>query len=311
MSRILSVREQIASELHHDVDTMILANEQILASYFETQEHSRLEENHHSSHGDDNDEYAAEHDDCGGDDQHTSLTVPYSDASKSHSAEPHESKNAFDRYNAMVLLSNSMVSNTHTSSPLRKGNFDLMLLLSTQESIHRVLRLYANAGDERAVSFAWLKEYYLARVSQYFDGHQQQHGRADDFLEELLLTPPVLKAIKDEHSGQEIVGFVDPLRMAEDIIRIRSQVGRDWKSIAENIPQEHMALRRMVLAQQMGDQMELESSVDAHSREGSEGFEWLLRGIFKLFTRLLWKKIDFWLAGSEASNVLYYPFVKN
>ena len=268
MSRIVSVREQLAAEFQTDFDTMILANEQILSSYFETQENSRLEDYPDNTQQDQDDE-------DGEDDHDSSLTLPYSDAtSRSHShGVPHDSKNAFDRYNAMVLLSNSISSDTFKSSPLRKGNFDLMLLLSTQESVHRVLKSYAMAGDEREVSFAWLKEFYLERVDQYFDGHQQQHGRADDFLEELLLTPPMLKTLDDNSNRKEMVGLVDPLRMAEDIIRIRSDVGREWKDIVANVPQEHMALRRMLLARQMGNQIEISMPVEEHSFEASEGFE--------------------------------------
>jgi len=240
VSRIVSVREQIAKEFVKDFDTMLYANDQILASYFETQENYRQNEEterNQRKEEEDFDEEKCEYD--------SSLRIPYSDTRSGH--------RAFDRYNVMVLFSNS-IAGTRDSSPLRKGNFDLMLLLSTQESIHRVLKSYAMSGDEREVSFAWLKDFYLERVNQYFDGHQQQHGRADDFLEELLLAPPMLKSLDDSRSQKERVGLVDPLRMAEDIIRVRGQVGQEWKSIAENIPNEHMDLRRMLLAHQMGEQ---------------------------------------------------------
>ena len=99
MSRIVSVREQIAAECQRDCETMIAANDQILASYFETQqENSRTESqptNPENSEGDPSME---------------SLTIPYSD--RSHN------KSAFDRYNAMLLLSNS-ISNLWKFRPTR------------------------------------------------------------------------------------------------------------------------------------------------------------------------------------------------
>jgi hypothetical protein len=251
VSRLVSVREQIASECFRDFDTLIYANDQILSSYFATQENSRLDDRHNED---------SEHDD-----DMPSLTIPYSDSSRKHN------KSAFDRNNAMVLLSNSMDYAEHSSSPLRKGTFDLMNLLSTQESIHRVLKEYANAGDEREVSFAWLRDFYFGRVQEYFDGNQP-YGRADDFLEELLLTPPMLKNVDSKSSRKEMVGLVDPLRMAEDIIRRRSEVGREWQEIIANVQHDHMALRRLLLARQMGEDIEfvLESQ---STFEINEGFE--------------------------------------
>lgn len=258
VSRIVSVREQIAEECKRDCETMISANDQILASYFETQENSRLDREETDP---------LEHDE---DEAMNSLTIPYSEAQK-HSK--HHDKSAFDRYNAMLLLSNSMDFNMHSSSPLRKGTFDLLLLLSTQESVHRVLKDYATAGDEREVSFAWLRDYYMDRVGEYFDGHQR-YGRADDFLEDLLTTPPMLKSLDDNDQRKEVMGLIDPLRMAEDIIRRRSEVGREWQEILASVQHDHMALRRELLGRQMGEQVEIVIPANPLSAfEASEGFE--------------------------------------
>ena len=199
-----------------------------------------------------------------------SLTIPYSEEQK---FAKDTDKSAFDRNNAMLLLSNSMDFNVHTSSPLRKGTFDLLLLLCTQESVHRTLRDYANAGDEREVSFAWLRNYYMDRVGEYFDGHQR-YGRADDFLEDLLMTPPMLKSLDDQSQRKEVMGLIDPLRMAEDIIRRRSEVGREWQEILASVQHDHMALRRELLARQMGEQVEIVIPANPLSTfETSEGFE--------------------------------------
>lgn len=257
VSRLISVRERIALECQRDCETLIYANDQILASYFETQESSRQDH--------DEEDCESQDDDMPMD----TLTIPYSERTEHRK----HNKSAFDRYNAMVLLSNSMDYADQSSSPLRKGTFDLILLLSTQESIHRVLKDYAAAGEEREVSFAWLRDFYLERVQEYFDGNQR-YGRADDFLEELLLTPPMLKTINDKNSRKEMVGLVDPLRVAEDIIRQRGEVGREWQEMIANVPHEHMELRRLLLARQMGEDIEMFVPLEPESTfEISEGFE--------------------------------------
>jgi hypothetical protein len=268
VSRIVSVREQIALECSSDIDTMVYANDQILNSYFETQEQCRMQETAEGSDKTGNDSEAVEDNNI-----QESLTIPFSDSRWRKSGEQH--KNAFDRYNAMLMLSNSMESDDGVkSSPLRKGTFDLMQLLTTQESIHRVLRDYAQAGDEREVSFAWLRDFYLHRVQGYFDGCQQ-YGRADDFLEELLLTPPLLKTLDVGRSRREMVALVDPFRMAEDIIRKRSDVGWEWKEIVCNVPRDHMELRKALLTRQMGDQqIDVNDTTIPHSTTDiSDGFE--------------------------------------
>lgn len=257
VSRIISVREQVAAECKTDFGTLIVANDQILASY-----EDHMVEDQKSDLG---------MEEFDSDSSLDSLTIPYSDSKESTS---NHHKHAFDRYNAMLLLSNSMGDESDMkSSPLRKGNFDLMLLLSTQESIHRVLKEYAQAGDERDVSFAWLRDFYLERVNDYFDGHQR-FGRADDFLEELLLTPPMLKSLDDSAHRQEMMGLIDPLRIAEDIIRKRGEVGREWKEIMGNTPHEHMELRRELLARQMGERIEICINATFDSTfDVTEGFE--------------------------------------
>jgi hypothetical protein len=61
-----------------------------------------------------------------------------------------------------------------------------------QEAIHRILKSYFEAGKEKDVSLAWLKSFYKDGVEKYFDGNQS-FGRADDFMDDLLNTPPALK----------------------------------------------------------------------------------------------------------------------
>jgi hypothetical protein len=255
VSRIVSVREQLAKEFATDFDTIVHANDQVLDSYQQILRRSR-------------DAWNNEGEDTSMDDMGESLAAPYSDR--------RQGRNAYDRHNAMVLLSYTIDAADRDSSPLRKSNFDLMILLLTQESIHRVLRAYAKAGEEREVSFVWLRDYYMSRVGKYFDGHQQEFGRADDFLEELLLTSPTVKRL-DSKSGrggrQENLGLVDPLRIAEDIIRTRTEVGQEWKEIVTGVPREHTELRKMLLALQMGEQVNAGIPTGSTSAEFGEGFE--------------------------------------
>ena len=60
---------------------------------------------------------------------------------------------AFDR-NGQYFLRNTMAVNDRASSMLRQGNFDLLALLATQESVHRVLRNYVDAGEEYEIGRA-------------------------------------------------------------------------------------------------------------------------------------------------------------
>jgi hypothetical protein len=250
VSRIMSVREQIAKEWEADLDTIVVANDMILTSYHDSAVRARGEECIDMT----DDGYS---EDCI---NVENLISPYSD--QRDDTEPRRS--AFDR-NAMMMLSNTIDFAEDASSPHRKGNFDLLCLLATQESIHRVLREYRQAGDERVVSYEWFREYYVGRVTKYFDG-SQNYGRADDFLEELLTTSPSMKELGSQ------MGFIDPLRIAEDVIRMRSAVAEDWKEIVTQAPKDHIGLRKDLLAKQMGRYVN-PSPFDTAPADASSGFE--------------------------------------
>lgn len=130
-------------------------------------------------------------------------------------------EDVFER-NAMIILTDNMAMQGFVSSPIRKGNFDLLQLLSLHESIHRVLREYKELGQEKEVAFAWLRDYFAERTEDYFDGCQN-YGRADDFVSSLLKTAPSVSS----------TNLVDPLAIATDILMMRSEVLMDWKYIVE------------------------------------------------------------------------------
>jgi len=117
-------------------------------------------------------------------------------------------------------------------------------LLSLQESIERVLKAYKVAGEEKEISFAWFLDYYKKSLDKYFDGNQS-FGRADDFLDDLLSTPPSLKTIDGA------VGIIDPLSIVEDIIRVRKEVATEWKLLISEAPSHHEILRREIFVKQM------------------------------------------------------------
>lgn len=226
VNRIVSVRDQIAKEWVVDLDTLVLANDMILESYIENTLNCRTEECEILEAADEIPE------DC---EEVEQLLAAYSEGS--------EKKQAYER-KAMILLGNTLACADRGSSPIRKGNFDLLALLATQEAVHRVLRQYRD-DENRAVSFEWLKDFYVKRVASFFDGNQH-YGRADDFLEELLLTPPALKTTKDA------IEVIDPLRIAEDVIVMRTEVAVDWKKIMIDTHKDHMEIQRLVLDARMG-----------------------------------------------------------
>jgi hypothetical protein len=247
-SRIVSVREQIAREWVTDLNTLANANEMILKSYYDKSSTGRSEE-----------ECAPydESDDCVP--SAKDLVTPYSD-----NVDRVARNDAYDR-TAMMMLSNSMDSDGIGSSSFRKGNFDLLDLLVTQESVHRVLRKYQEMRSEREVSYSWLREFYVKRVTTHFDG-DQRYGRADDFLDEVLSSSPVMREV-----GRN-VELVDPQRIAEDIISKRSEVYQEWKEIVTTIPQEHTGLRKALLDKQMGRYAQPKTEAEVSGSNGV-GFE--------------------------------------
>jgi len=292
VQRIISVRDQIAQEWTADLDTLVVANEMILDSYHTTQGQQRgvevearmekqeeettstaavtAEDEHQDDtedtaedddEYDDDDEEEEEDDD---DDETASMRAPYSDTYYEEKVKQQSNKKAYDR-TAMMVLGENIGQDGKASSPLRKASFDLLGLLATQESIHRVLREYKEAGEERDVSFEWLRNFYVSRVSKFFDGSQNFY-RADDFLEELLLTAPAMKEIGNK------LGFIDPMRIAEDIIATRTEVATDWRDITANVATvDHAELRKMVLQIRMGKQFE--ESVPVTEEEKKKIFE--------------------------------------
>jgi len=229
--RILSVRESLSREWTQDLELVISANNKIISSYNEKVANSRITD-------EDRDSRVTDEDKDGVGKGMSSGDVNLAGTNR-HSEKYH----AFERVE-IYLLNNHPNMNDPESTPLRASNFDLLLLLSTQESIHRALKNFMAAGDEKAASFHWLLEYYSQNVDKYFDGNQQ-FGQADEFLDNLLRTPPSL--INKDGS----VDLIDPLAMAEDIIRLRGEVAIEWRNIMSLVPESHIDIRKDIFARQM------------------------------------------------------------
>ena len=282
VSRLVSVRQQIAQEWVADLDTLMAVNELILESYHATQNQQRQEETQKRRQEmadmelqaqeddfllDDDAEEEEEDGDLEEEDDNNNpisvedLTSPYSGMSADGDDKGFHQQHPFERprrgrqaYESManVYLNNKMMEHEtltgRPSSPQRKGSFDLLSLLATQEAVHVVLRHYMEQGETRKVSLDWLRQFYRDRIESHFDG-DGPYGRSDDFLQDLLLSPP--SAISAS-SGQNVLELVDPLRIAEDIIMARSSVAAEWKEIMQKVvPSDHMQMQKSILAVRM------------------------------------------------------------
>ena len=131
-----------------------------------------------------------------------------------------------------------------SSSPLRRGNFDLLYSLCTQAATHTLLR-ELQTSQEQEVAFAFLKEFYRSNIREFFDGDQPL-GQADAFLNELLTTPPSFV----EHGGN--VGLSDPLLIAQRIIQVRQNIAQDWIQQMAEVEEDHAHLNAVLIRVMMG-----------------------------------------------------------
>merc|ERR1719232_597481 len=225
-SRILAVREQIARECARDLDIIANNGDAIMESYFENRAKER-------------------------DSEAFNERPEKPDEDNIFAKQPTPKFNRDTMRMLMALSSNQ----GYAFSPLRVGNFDLILLLATQESIHRLILTLRDSGPEKEATFNWLRNFYIERASKFFDGNGK-YGRHDDFLEELLSSSPTF-----EKKGKQ-VSIVDPIGLAEQIILTRSDVAYEWKDKMMKIPLDHIDLRRTLLTRQIEDVELLDDGVN-------------------------------------------------
>jgi hypothetical protein len=216
-SRIISVREQIAREFVNDLDVIAESSLQAMENYYKKAT--------------------------------TPTTGPV----------------GLDRINQYFL--EMSIHEDYVPSPLRKGNFDLLQTLTTQEAIHRILNrslpsTKPSSGQEEECptnddksgsgttidysSLQFLRNFYVKRIGTHFTG-SNFYARADDFLDELLWTPPSIVQLQDSDCG-----LVDPIGIVDLILKEREQVASEWIEIALDVPQAHTEIKRLQLNILMG-----------------------------------------------------------
>jgi len=214
--RLLPVREQLAKEFERDLDVVGIVDGMIMDSYFD-----KLRDD--------------ESDESGGQQQQ-------------------HQPSAFDRISYATMTNiTEFQDGGGSSSPFRRGNFDLLYSLCTQASAHRLLRELQQStssfsSPENDVTYQWFKRFYIEHASIHFDG-DQGFGRADDFIDALLRTPPSLVEMSD---GSNTVGLTDPLRIAERIIALRSEIALEWKVMMGEVRGEHVELNDVLFRVMMG-----------------------------------------------------------
>ena len=251
VTRMLSVREQISKEWKDDLATLVRTNERILDEYEEQQR------------------AAAVVDDDGDDDVDGEETRDYlKDMASPYRASQEDGKSVHYDRNAMVYLTNSIATQGQAASPFRRSNFDLLLLLCTQESIHRVLNEFKgdNEDEMHMEKYDFLNTFYKKNVQKYFDGHEYSFGRGDQFLEAFLKEPRIARTTQKGN-----LYLIDPVAIMEDLLRERSRVAREWKSIINTIPDEHLDLRRILFNRHLMESSNWGSAVygtfDTHIEE--------------------------------------------
>jgi hypothetical protein len=153
-----------------------------------------------------------------------------------------------------LLFLESSVHSDYLPSPLRKGNFDLLMTLATQEAIHRVLNDASSSSQQSdKSSILFLRNFYVNRIHTHFTG-SNRYGRAEDFLEELLKSSP--SAMQQLQGGEDCDFWVDPLRVADLVLKHREQVAEEWLEMALDVPQSHTAIKRMQFNRLMGREID-------------------------------------------------------
>lgn len=147
------------------------------------------------------------------------------------------------------LLFLDSVLDDYAPSPLRKGNFDLLMSLTTQEAIHRVLNNKSLQQSDKS-SVLFLRNFYVKRIETHFTG-SNWYGRAEEFLDELFQASPSVMQLQDEKCD-----LVDPLRVAELLLKQREVVAEEWLELALDVPQSHTEIKRWQFNRLMGRAMD-------------------------------------------------------
>ena len=232
-SRILSVREQLSKEFAKDLQAVSDMGGQTFDWYWEKLRRSRDNEANDKGNNSDSDS-----DSDSSENSYNTQTPLITDPSSLRGS----------RDNLLFLEINVDDPRLdHKPSPLRRGNFDLLVLLATEEAIHRVLnrweskRVEGDDYDDERASHSFLEEFYQER-QHFFHGPLPNYGKADDLLEELLLL---------DSTDCNDDALVNPTKIAELVLREREVVALDWMEIAREAPMHHMRIQKLRLDKMM------------------------------------------------------------
>ena len=258
VQRLLGVRMQLANEFENDLDIVRIVDGMIMKSYF-----SRLKKEQQLQYDDD--------DVLGGEEK-----VGTSSSSTTTTSF------AFDRISDDILTNfteyQSLGSSSSSSStPFRRGNFDLLYSLCTQAASHRLLRELQQSSSSSSSSsnydtknnnyndnatYQWFKKFYIENVPIYFDG-DQKFGRADEYLNALLSTPPSLIEMSPFASSSDYdYGLIDPLQITQRIITIRSAIANEWQGMMREVTNDHGILNDVLFRVMMGRSLDESENVN-------------------------------------------------
>lgn len=224
-ARILSVREQIAREMAADCKAINSMGHYIFCSYQENSQ-KRTNIKKVDEHGD-------------------FVSKP----------------KTFDSPSALYINFDQRDDEALAPSPLRKGNFDLLYNLLTQQAIIELLNsedgvVVGEDPQQNQACREYLYRFYLQRFPSTFEG-SQWYGKSDAFVEELMLSSPLFLTMNLE-SGTGVEQSetqassrppleVEPLRVAEQILLKRDNLALEWMDIMSSVPSDHTEIRRMQL----------------------------------------------------------------
>lgn len=235
-TRILSVREQIAREMTKDLKRIANMGQLIFNSYWQNAKDRKdtTKQTKGSTSGDDDE------------------SSPF----------------GFDRPGPMYMTFDPQDDDALAPSPLRKGNFDLLYNLITQNAVLQLLQskdgvVVGEDEIQNRASQSFLSKFYQDRLITHFVG-SQWYGKGDDFIEELILGSPImmsknegsLEDNEDESDESKISTtppfVVEPMRIAEQILLKRDKLALEWMDIMQAAPSEHTDIRKLQLSRLTG-----------------------------------------------------------
>jgi hypothetical protein len=163
------------------------------------------------------------------------------------------------------------------SSPFRLATYDLLKLLATRQALLSVLDelsggdgrfgggrisdgsgrgdprrsrrrdcLVGQSREEAAASAEWLERFWEARKAGFYghrpwaQGEQGATGPADALVWDLLAAEPSVVPGTGGSGGV----LIDPPRLAEAMLEVRSEVAEEWRGDVALVAEEHLCWRR-------------------------------------------------------------------